>query len=76
MMRARIRQKGKDAFFEAITKAVNSDFLKGQNQKNWSASFDWIIKPTNFEKILSGNYDNKHGLTYDESEFVNRLINK
>lgn len=51
----RIRDHGKETFCEAITKAVESDFLRNSTFCN----FDWIIKPTNFEKIISGNYDNK-----------------
>lgn len=58
-IRARIREHGKDVFISAIHKAFESDFLKGANNKGFKATFDWIIKPTNFEKILSNNYDNK-----------------
>lgn len=36
----------------------NSDFLSGKNSKNWRASFDWLIKPDNFFKIIQGKYDN------------------
>jgi hypothetical protein len=58
-IRARIRERGKAAFMEAVRKAVQSDFLRGQNNRGWAATLDWIIKPSNFEKILSGNYDNR-----------------
>ena len=34
-----------------------SDFLNGR-VTNFSASFDWIIKPANFIKILENNYKN------------------
>lgn len=33
-----------------------SDFLCGR-KKEWTASFDWIMKPSNFLKIREGNYD-------------------
>ena len=58
-VRARIREHGKEAFAKVIAKAMASDFLKGQNPRGFRATFDWLIKPTNFEKVLSGNYD-KH----------------
>lgn len=58
-IRARINLHGKESLFEVIKKAGASSFMKGQNKNNWVASFDWIIKPTNYEKILSGNYDDK-----------------
>lgn len=45
--------------FEAVfKKAEESDFLKGSNDKNWIANFDWMIKDANMAKILDGNYDN------------------
>ena len=60
MVRARIKERGKEAFVEMIRKAFESDFLKGQNKNGWRASFDWLIKPTNFEKVISGNYENRN----------------
>ena len=60
MINARIKTYGKKTFADMIRRAYQSDFLKGQNKKGWRASFDWLIKPTNFEKVISGNYDNKH----------------
>lgn len=59
MISARIKEHGKRRFAEVISKAAMSPFLKGQNNRGWTATLDWIIKPTNFEKILSGNYDNR-----------------
>lgn len=61
MINARIKTYGKETFAQMIQTALNSDFLKGQNKNGWRASFDWLIKPTNFEKVISGNYDNKSG---------------
>lgn len=40
-------------------KAEASDFLKGKNDRNWSANFDWLMKDSNMAKVLEGNYDNK-----------------
>lgn len=34
-----------------------SDYLNGKIN-NWKASFDWILKPVNFLKILENNYKN------------------
>ena len=59
MINARIRQHGKQAFVDMIHKAYASDFLRGQNKSGFKATFDWLIKPTNFEKVISGNYDNR-----------------
>ena len=58
MLRARIREYGTDAVLEAIAKVKESSFLKGQNAGSWVITFDWLIKPNNFIKVLEGNYDN------------------
>ena len=44
---------------EVFRKAEASDFLKGKNDRNWQANFDWIMKDANIAKILDGNYDNR-----------------
>lgn len=43
----------------AFQNAESSSFLKGRNDRNWSASFDWMIGETNFCKVLEGNYADK-----------------
>ena len=48
-----------EIFKTLFTKAENSNFLKGKNDNNWSANFDWLINPSNMIKTLEGNYDNK-----------------
>jgi hypothetical protein len=57
-VRARMHENGKDAILKVIQKAISSNFLIGHNDRNWHADFDWIFRPTNFQKILEGNYDN------------------
>ena len=49
---------GIDAFRELFEKAEASDFLKGDNDKAWTADFDWLLRPTNMSKVLEGKYDN------------------
>lgn len=60
-IKARLNRYTVDEMKEAFMKAEASDFLKGKNDRNWSANFDWIIKDANMAKILDGNYDNKAG---------------
>lgn len=57
-IKARIKTYGQEKIIEAFQKAEASDFLKGKNDRNWSADFDWIMKDSNMAKILDGNYDN------------------
>jgi hypothetical protein len=58
-IRARVREHGENSLYEAVIRSFGSDFLKGNNQRGFIATIDWILKPSNFEKILSGNYDNR-----------------
>lgn len=44
-----------DTIKSIFSKAEKSLFLKGE--KGWMANFDWIIKESNFIKILEGIYD-------------------
>lgn len=57
---ARISEVGFDKILEIITEVSQSDFLNGNNPRNWTADFDWILEPRNFTKILEGNYRNKN----------------
>ena len=48
-----------------------SAFLTGKNDRGWKARFDWVIDPTNMNKILEGCYDDRrkeetHELTEDD----------
>jgi len=61
MLKARINEFGIEKVIEAIESINNSDFLKGQNDRSWVITFDWLIKPNNFTKVLEGNYLNKGG---------------
>ena len=49
---------GDITFNELFTRVQNSDFLSGKNGKWYGCNFDWILKPENLKKILSGAYDN------------------
>lgn len=58
-IKARLKIYTVEDFKELFRKAEASDFLKGSNDRNWSATFDWLIKADNMAKVLEGNYDNK-----------------
>lgn len=58
-----IQEYGEEAIYKAIDKVKTSSFLNGENDKKWIATFDWIILPNNFIKVLEGNYDNPKDLT-------------
>lgn len=58
-IKARLNTYTVDNFKELFEKAEASTFLKGANNRNWRANFDWLIQDSNFAKVLDGNYDNK-----------------
>ena len=89
---ARRKDFGEEAIKEVIIKAASSRFLNGDNDRGFFATFTWIFKPRNFQKIYEGNYDNREccATTRQETtraqrdaefaahiaEVLSRLINK
>jgi predicted phage replisome organizer len=58
-IKARLNTYSVDDFKTVFEKAEASSFLKGSNDRNWTATFDWLIKDANMAKVLDGNYDDK-----------------
>lgn len=56
-IRARLNNYTVEDFQRLFEKAEASAFLKGANDRNWTATFDWLIKDGNMAKVLDGNYD-------------------
>lgn len=56
-IRARLRTYSLDDFKKLFKMAEASSFLKGQNGRNWLATFDWLIADGNMAKVLDGNYN-------------------
>ncbi len=46
-----------DDFRLMFQKAEASSFMKGANNRNWTADFDWMIKDANMAKVLDGKYN-------------------
>ncbi len=55
-IKARLNQYSIEDFQRLFQMAEESSFLKGQNDRNWSATFDWLVKDANMAKVLDGNY--------------------
>lgn len=62
-IRARLKVYSLADFQNLFEMAESSKFLKGSNDRNWSANFDWLIKDINMLKVLEGNYKDKVGIT-------------
>lgn len=56
---ARLKKYSLEEIQRVFDLAEKSDFLKGNNSRNWSANFDWLMNDTNMAKVLDGNYINK-----------------
>lgn len=54
---ARIKQNGIDDVLKAIENIRHSDFLTGK-KTDFVITFDWFVKPNNFNKVFDGNYAN------------------
>ena len=41
-----------------MDRAGPSEFLRGNNDRNWKINLDFFLRPDSVTKILEGNYDN------------------
>lgn len=58
-IKARLNTYTVEDFKRLFKMAESSSFLKGQNNRNWSATFDWLIADGNMAKVLDGNYQDR-----------------
>ena len=80
-IKARLKEYSLAELEKAFTLAEESEFLKGANNRNWMASFDWIISDSNLPKVLEGKYANraspaggKSKSMWGEDDFVAKVI--
>jgi hypothetical protein len=75
-IKARWKEHGRDieVFRRLFTMAQESKFLTGSNDREWKASFDWLMKPANMAKVLEGNYRNRTQSLADTADEVARLL--
>ena len=61
-----------------FTKANDSDFLIGKNDRGWTASIDFILRDDKFVSILEGKYDGKQrsNVSSEEPLTEDRRANK
>jgi predicted phage replisome organizer len=58
-IKARLNTYSLEDFKTVFENAEASSFLKGSNNRDWTATFDWLIKDSNMAKVLEGNYADK-----------------
>lgn len=61
LLKKRIKDYGVDEVLRAVGNVKESTFLNGNNSRGWIITFDWFIKPNNFQKVLEGNYAERIG---------------
>jgi predicted phage replisome organizer len=85
-IKARLNTYSLEEFKTVFENAENSSFLKGKNDRNWAANFDWLIADKNMAKVLEGNYADrgrkenlpgwfgKRELDSDEQRAIQRML--
>lgn len=58
-LKARLTEHGLDGWGEMLRRLEPSGFLNGNGSTGWRADFDFVIKSTNFLKIIEGKYDDR-----------------
>ena len=59
---ARFKEYGINGFTDLFEKVSASHFLCGSGDRGWKVDYDWLIAPTNMQKVLEGKYDNENSL--------------
>lgn len=58
-LKARLAEVGLDHMLEAITKVEQSRFCNGENDRGWTASFDFILQQKSLVGLLEHGYSSK-----------------
>jgi len=54
-LKARLKEK-RFSFDGLLKKIEGQPFLLGKNKNGWKATFDWILLPSNYQKIIEESY--------------------
>ena len=66
-----------ETFRELFEQAEASQFLKGKNQRNWTADFNWLMNSENMAKVLEGKYADKETTrkgSFDTDDFFEAAV--
>lgn len=67
-VRARFKEHGEEKIYRAIMNASESSFLNGYISTAFTATFDWVFLPSNFVKVLDGNYQDQQNERRNKNE--------
>lgn len=54
-----LKQHGIDTWKVAMSRAADSAFLAGDNDRGWKPNLDFFLQPSSFVKLIEGQYDNR-----------------
>jgi hypothetical protein len=61
---ARLQEQDSTYWKTVIERIQASDFCRGENDRSWVATFDWLVaNDENAIKVLEGKYDNRLAFT-------------
>lgn len=74
-LRARFKEYGEDSFAEVVENIKASDFLQGKayTRKPFIVTFDWVVLPSNYVKVLEGNYNQRKPMPESRAEMPTGL---
>lgn len=55
---ARLKDYGQDGWAQALANIERSSFLTGKNDRGWTVTLDFLVKPESFSKVHDGTYGN------------------
>lgn len=74
-LRARLREcDGLEGWRHALTRAQDSPHCCGQNERGWTANFDFLTRQSSFAKLMEGNYDRRDRKTLPADDPALRSI--
>lgn len=57
--KARLSERQMPDWHQIISRIQSSGFCRGENDRGWVATFDWLLKPDTAVKVLEGKYDDR-----------------
>lgn len=68
------KQQERIGWIETVQKIAASNFCCGKNDRGWKASFDWLLQPDTWLKVVEGKYDNnRSALSTNQSRKYDNL---
>jgi hypothetical protein len=64
---ARLKEHGFEGWRQALDQLARSAFLRGKNDRGWTASLDFLLQPSSFAKVHDGVYADEKGAPVDHA---------